>query len=116
MRNIIDRISAGLKLFISYLKQFTRWYWNFLKKRKGRWITALLIFGIFYAFCLPGKLFTDSTITILLDKNGKVLGAKIASDGQWRFPERKKVPYKFAQCIIQYEDRQFYSHPGFNPF
>lgn len=116
MRNVLDKLSGWWKLFVARSKQFARWYWNFLKKRKGRWITLLLLLGIFYAFCLPKHLFTDPTSTVLLDKDGKLLGAKIASDGQWRFPERKNVPYKFAQCIIQYEDRQFYSHPGFNPF
>ncbi|CAN5835632.1 penicillin-binding protein 1C [soil metagenome] len=87
----------------------------FLKTRKGKWITAILILGTWYAFCLPAQLFSDPTCTVLLDKDGKLLGAKIASDGQWRFPERKTVPYKFAQCIIQFEDRYYYRHPGFNP-
>ncbi len=120
MRNVIKRMGDWLKLFIVGSKQFLSrifgWYWNFLKKKKGKWITLLFILGIFYAFCLPNKLFTDPTSTVLLDKDGNLLGAKIADDGQWRFPERKGVPYKFAQCIIQYEDRAFYSHFGFNPF
>jgi penicillin-binding protein 1C len=87
----------------------------FIKTRRGRWITALLILGIIYAFCLPRKLFSDPTSTVLLDRNGMLLGARIAADGQWRFPERTTVPEKFAQCIVQYEDRQFYRHPGVNP-
>lgn len=115
MNKIRRRISLLWEKASALAKRFGRWYWSFLKKRKGRWFTALFIFSIYYAFCLPSVLFTDPTSTVLLDKDGHLLGAKIASDGQWRFPERKKVPYKFAQCIIQYEDRQFYYHPGFNP-
>src|SRR5690606_31553992 len=46
---------------------------------------------------------------------GELLGAKIASDGQWRFPQSGDVPGKFATCIVQYEDAYFYKHPGFNP-
>ncbi len=88
---------------------------SFLKTRKGKWITAFLILGIWYALCLPVNLFSDPTCTVLLDKDGKLLGAKIASDGQWRFPERKTVPYKFAQCIVQFEDRYYFKHPGVNP-
>lgn len=97
------------------IKKLPGRYWRFLKTKKGKWITGLLIAGIAYAFCLPSELFSDPTSTVLLDKDGELLGAKIASDGQWRFPERKTVPDKFAKCIVQYEDRQFYNHPGFNP-
>ena len=88
---------------------------SFLKTRKGKWITAFLILGTWYWFCLPSNLFSDPICTVLVDKDGKLLGAKISSDGQWRFPGRTTVPYKFAQCIVQYEDRSFYHHPGFNP-
>lgn len=64
---------------------------------------------------MPDVLFSDPTSTVILDRDGKLLGARIANDGQWRFPERTTVPYKFAQCLIQFEDRQFYNHPGVNP-
>lgn len=112
-KNRWKKISSGK--FSEKIKKFPAWYWRFLKTKKGKWITALLILGTAYACCLPDQLFSDPTSTVLLDKDGELLGAKIASDGQWRFPERKTVPTKFAQCIIQYEDRQFYNHPGFNP-
>ncbi|HXB42050.1 MAG TPA: penicillin-binding protein 1C [Bacteroidia bacterium] len=61
---------------------------------------------------MPDKLFNDSTSTVLLDKDGNLLGAKIAGDGQWRFSPNKIVPLKFSACLIQFEDRDFYSHPG----
>lgn len=44
-----------------------------------------------------------------------MLGARIAADGQWRFPELDTVPEKFEKCILHFEDAYFYSHPGFNP-
>lgn len=68
-----------------------------------------------YLFCLPAKLFTDPTSTVLVDREGNLLCAKIASDGQWRFPHNKRVPDKFAAAIIQFEDRNFLYHSGFNP-
>lgn len=52
---------------------------------------------------------------MLEDKDGNLLAAQIADDGQWRFPYNNAVPEKFKACIIQFEDRSFYSHPGFNP-
>ena len=45
-----------------------------------------------------------------------LLGARIASDGQWRFPSGSEVPEKFAVCLTQYEDKRFWYHPGVDPF
>lgn len=45
-----------------------------------------------------------------------LLGARIASDGQWRFPSGSEVPEKFAICLTQYEDKRFWYHPGIDPF
>lgn len=67
---------------------------------------------MFWLFCTPEEFFNDPTCTILTDKNGNILNARIADDGQWRFPPRKNVPYKFKQAIIQFEDRDFYEHWG----
>lgn len=52
---------------------------------------------------------------MLEDNNGNLLTARIADDGQWRFPEKKKLPAKFIASIIQFEDRSFFFHHGFNP-
>jgi penicillin-binding protein 1C len=72
----------------------------------------LLIFISWYIFCLPEKLFNDPTSTVLLDKDGNLLCAKIADDGQWRFPASEKVPEKFKVCLLQFEDRNFEDHFG----
>ena len=77
---------------------------------------GLLLAGfILYGFCLPEKLFKDPLSTVMFDGKGVLLGAKIADDGQWRFPEIADVPHKLALCIVTFEDRYFYRHPGFNP-
>jgi penicillin-binding protein 1C len=70
---------------------------------------------VLYSVCLPEKLFNDPTSTVLFDREGILLGAKIADDGQWRFPEINAVPYKLETSIIAFEDRYFRLHPGFNP-
>jgi len=41
-----------------------------------------------------------------------LLGASIAPDGQWRFPEGNNIPDKFKTAIVLFEDKRFYSHPG----
>lgn len=70
---------------------------------------------IAYYFCLPKNLFSDSYATIVESKEGKLLGAKIANDGQWRFPERDSIPFKLEKAILLYEDAHFYQHWGVNP-
>ncbi len=72
--------------------------------------------GLMIAFlCLPVVHFEESTSTVLEGAGGELLGARIADDGQWRFPDCDSVPYKLQQCIRYYEDEYFYYHPGINP-
>jgi len=67
---------------------------------------------IIYFFSLPNKLFHDPYSTILEDRDGKLMGALIAADGQWRFPKGKEVPEKFRDAILTFEDKRFNYHPG----
>jgi len=68
--------------------------------------------GIWFYFCLPSPLFKDPYCTVLNDNRGHLVGAKIANDGQWRFPLINTVPKRFADAIITFEDKRFRSHPG----
>ncbi len=83
-----------------------------IKKHKKKVLGLLLIALIAYYFSLPGQLFNMPVSTVLFDKNGELLGAKIAGDGQWRFPHNDTVPDKFCEAIIAYEDKRFESHWG----
>ena len=87
---------------------------RYISQRKKRFI-ILGILLIVYVFCLPSDLFKDPTATVITSKSNELLGAQIASDGQWRFPHNDRVPEKFKTCIVQFEDEYFYEHPGFNP-
>ncbi len=75
-------------------------------------ISAILI--IAYIRILPSELFNAPVSTVIKDKNGELLGAHIADDGQYRFPEPDSIPYKFEKAIITFEDKRFYYHPGFD--
>ena len=46
----------------------------------------LLLLSVGYYHCLPKVLFDDPYATLLNADNGKLLSARIADDGQWRFP------------------------------
>lgn len=75
-------------------------------------ILTLLVIG--YIFCLPRQLFHVPYSTVVTDRNDELLGARIASDGQWRFPPRETTPEKIKQCLITFEDKHFYHHWGVN--
>lgn len=78
-------------------------------------ILILLVFAAGYFFALPGNLFPDDYATVINDRNNHLLSATLASDEQWRFPPMDTVPGKFEKAILNFEDRYFYYHPGFNP-
>ena len=74
--------------------------------------SIILLLLISWWFCLPDPLFRHPTSMVLEDRDGQLLGARIATDGQWRFPQNDAVPEKFAKAIITFEDKRFYNHPG----
>ena len=86
-------------------------YFFYFKRRK------LILFGFavfftYFLFCLPDKLFNTPRSTVLLSEEGELLNAKIANDGQWRFPKIDSVPHKYEQCVLAYEDEDFHDHWG----
>jgi penicillin-binding protein 1C len=85
------------------------------KKSKmiGGGVITLLLIG--YIFCLPQQLFHVPYSTVVADRNNELLGARIAPDGQWRFPPRTTTPAKIQACFIEFEDNHFFHHWGVNP-
>ena len=85
---------------------------------RRRWLkrTGLVIAGLFLLFlCIPVPKFDDPYSTVLTARDGELLGARIASDGQWRFPATNNYSEKYIACVLEYEDQQFFRHFGFNP-
>ncbi|MFD2144035.1 hypothetical protein [Mucilaginibacter antarcticus] len=103
MRKFLDNITAGLK-----------WFAKTRLRLAGSIIALLLLLG--FSFCLPRQLFDAPTSYVLNDSDGALMGASIASDGQWRFPYNEDVPDKFKQCIITFEDKRFEQHFGIDPW
>lgn len=66
-------------------------------------------------FSLPSPLFSPEYSTILLDREGRLLSAAIAPDGQWRFPGDGEIPDRFVRALLAREDKRFYRHPGVDP-
>jgi penicillin-binding protein 1C len=82
-----------------------------------RWpIILSFIFFLFLGLliCVPKPLFNSPFSTVVNSSEGKLLGARIAADQQWRFPAVDSIPVKYKKCLLHFEDRYFYYHPGIN--
>jgi penicillin-binding protein 1C len=90
-----------------------RKWWRARRARLA--LAVLLVGGIAFWAMLPRPLFREPLSAVLLARDGSLLGARIAADGQWRFPESAAVPDRFARALIAYEDRRFRRHPGIDP-
>lgn len=70
---------------------------------------------LWFWFCLPSPLFNDPYSVLLKDREGNLLSAQIAGDGQWRFPQAGRLNDKFTKSLVLFEDQYFFRHPGVNP-
>ena len=61
-----------------------------------------VMLGIWMRHGKPG-MEADDSFNYLEDKKGNLLGARIAKDGQWRFPYQTAIPEKFQKAIIEFE-------------
>src|SRR3546814_18843336 len=75
------------------------WIWS-----GGVYLAGLL----FFWFSLPEPLFREPTSYLIESREGALLGARVAADGQWRFPAGPAIPEKFTQALITFEDKRFY--------
>lgn len=99
--------TVGIKTLFDWFRGLT--------PRKKVTLGVLVSLLVWYLFSLPRTLFDTPYSTLVSDRNGELLGARIASDGQWRFPPTDSVSSKYEICLIQFEDRYFRYHPGVNP-
>ena len=88
-----------------------------MENRKNILLLCAVLAGLILIALLlrPGTLFDDPVCAVLESRDGQLLGARIAADGQWRFPASDSVPEKFATCIVTFEDKRFWHHPGVDP-
>lgn len=99
---------------IAKLKALGQRFKNYIKRNPTKSIVIAILLIVYY-FSLPHTLFEEPYSTVIESSDGELLAAKIARDGQWRFPAKDSVPDKFKKCIVYFEDEHFYYHPGFNP-
>ncbi|MCF6357103.1 MAG: hypothetical protein L3J54_04790, partial [Draconibacterium sp.] len=78
-----------------------------MKKRLLIIFVLLLILFLGLLFCAPRPLFNSPFSTVVESAGGKLLGARIATDEQWRFPALDSIPEKYEKCLLNFEDRYF---------
>jgi len=102
------------KEIIKFVQNSPQFEWIRRKTKRRYFFTALMLF--LYWFIFPRPLFQEPYSTVLVDKRDDLLGAHIAKDFQWRFPEKKNIPEKIEKALLQYEDHRFYSHMGIDQY
>lgn len=96
------------------LKALIQRFINYIKRNPKKSAVVFVLLVVYY-FSLPRTLFEEPYSTVIESSDGELLAAKIARDGQWRFPAKDSIPDKFKKCIVYFEDEHFYQHFGFNP-
>ncbi len=91
---------------------------QWMKQHRAQTAVLTLCAALFltWLFCIPRDLFKGTSYSsVVLSRDGELLGARIAADQQWRFPPGNKVPEKYEEAVIEFEDRHFRWHPGVDP-
>ena len=124
---LLKEYRSTLLTVLQYFLRSTGRYLSHLSKsllpRPGRvpWHLIASLLGIGgAAWCIlygivPRQLFPAPCSTLLYSAEGELLGARIEPDGQWRFPAADSLPDKFVDCLLTYEDKRFFYHPGIDP-
>src|SRR5690606_9072346 len=93
------------------LKPMSSGMHRLLLSRWPRYVIVLCAALLIWARWGPmDPLFDAPLSTALIDRDGELLGATVAADGQWRLPPSDSIPRRFAACLIQFEDRRFEQH------
>ncbi|MCC5933774.1 MAG: penicillin-binding protein 1C [Balneolales bacterium] len=84
--------------------------------RKRLWIAlpVLLLFALLW-FAVPVPVFEVPYASVVYDRNGELLAARISDDGQWRFPPGDALPERYLTALLHFEDKRFMRHPGIDP-
>lgn len=118
----LARRGLGLARSRRVLARCRRWLarsrrWPARRRRLAYWspVALGLLVAAHFASRLPDPLFDSPLSSVLEARDGSLLGARIAADGQWRFPGRDTVPGKYEAAVIAFEDKRFRRHPGVDP-
>ncbi len=78
-------------------------------------LSAVAMMLLLAWLAIPVVRFNDPVSPVLFSAEGRLLGARTAADGQWRFPPGERVPERFSRVLVRFEDKRFFAHPGVDP-
>jgi len=109
-------------MFKYFYKIFCSKYLIIIQKRNFRIIAAAFLFPFLIfqllniIYPLPVEKLNRDRSTAVYSSNDELLSLYLANDDYWRMEtEIKDVPEFLRNAVIEYEDKYFYYHPGFNP-
>ncbi|MGZ5554986.1 MAG: penicillin-binding protein 1C [Candidatus Aminicenantales bacterium] len=85
------------------------------KRRSLIFAAGALLLMLILWLAIPVVHFEDAVSPVLFSAEGRLLGARTAADGQWRFPPGERVPERFSRVLVRFEDKRFFAHPGVDP-
>lgn len=88
--------------------------WRFVRIVAFVMLSLVALFVV-SAFLFPVKMPKVPYSAVLKDKDGILLSARIAADGQWRFQPPDSLPAFYKEALLRFEDKRFYQHPGVDP-
>ena len=86
--------------------------WPLRRRIAAAGALAGLVLGLAFWLMLPDSLFRAPLSYVIEARDGTLLSARIAADGQWRFPPGQEVPEKFRRALLVFEDKRFEKHSG----
>ncbi|MCX6573219.1 MAG: transglycosylase domain-containing protein, partial [Candidatus Aminicenantes bacterium] len=86
-----------------------------LKRRRFLIFGGVCLLLLLLWLAVPVVRFDDPVSPVLFSAEGRLMGARPAADGQWRFPQGGRVPRRFAEVLVRFEDKRFFAHPGVDP-
>ena len=95
-----------------------------MTQRMTKWVRRLMavLAGVAALFAIVDALFPlplpdgNTGATVVLARDGTPLRAFADDNGIWRYPvSPEQVSPLYLDALLNYEDRWFYRHPGFNP-
>lgn len=82
------------------------------------WIYLCLVVAIFTTLTLIQRLPTNkewSYSTQILAENNEFLRVYLDANQQWHLQFTGDIPVKLKRAVLEFEDKEFYRHPGINP-
>jgi len=82
-----------------------------------RILKYIILVNVLIAFCVFLRIdvqerFDVPQSFVVYDQEQNLLGAKIATDEQWRFPLIDSIPENYELALLSFEDKRYYQHAG----